>query len=96
MTAKDAVGGRGFAKKRTTILTNSHHVAGVFSKSHCSGDHAHVVLQDGKPKACERYPDVFCDAICRGIRMELQDEAWLDKVYEKIADVNMIGRLTEI
>ncbi len=96
MKAKDANGEIGLVKKRTGLVTNSRHVAGLMEKAQCRGGHQHVVLQDGKPKACERYPDAFCDSVCLGVKMELEDEVWLNKIFTKVAEKEMIGSLLEV
>ena len=55
-----------------------------------------MVLQNGLAKQCEVYPELFCDAVCQGIRREIDDQKWLDHVYEKIEASNMQGELKSI
>ena len=74
-------------------MTNSKHVAAVLSKAQCTRDHDHIHLEDGRTKAAEQYPAEFCDAICRGTRMELDDAIWLNKVHNKISEANFVGTL---
>ena len=89
-------GSSGPALKRTGLLTNSKHVAGALSKARCCGLHKHAQLVSGRAKACEIYPDTFCNAILQGICRELEDKAWLDKVYEELESLSMVGELHSV
>ena len=54
------------ARKRTTFVTNSYHVARELDRA-CDGTHTHQPLVSGRAKAAERYPPALCRAICRGL-----------------------------
>ena len=73
-------GHEGPALKRTSVLTNSGHIGALLSKAKCRGMHEHVRLEDGRPAAAQIYPEIFCDAVCHGLKQELDDHKWLDKV----------------
>jgi hypothetical protein len=81
------------AKKRTKVLTNSGHIATALVKAQCSGQHKHVVLDSGRPKACEEYPEKFCEAVITGLKRELEDESWIKKLYQEVDDAGHIGTL---
>ena len=66
--------GEALAKKRTKIVTNSKAIADELEKYQCDGLHRHVILESGRPKACERYPDKFCQVILEAFKIELVDE----------------------
>ena len=51
--------GEALAKKRTKVVTNSDAIAATFEKYQCNGLHTHVALENGRAKACEKYPDKF-------------------------------------
>ena len=55
-----------------------------------------MVLKNGKAKDCEVYPEFFCDAICNGVRLEMEDERWLNKIYEKMESTYMQGTINQI
>ena len=42
MKSVDSDGKAGLVKKRTGLVTNSHHVAGLLEKAQCRGGHRHV------------------------------------------------------
>ena len=58
------------ARKRTGILTNSNAVADMLRQFQCDGMHRHVRLLGGKAKYCERYPEEFCEKVCKTVMME--------------------------
>ena len=96
MAAPNDDGRMGPALKRTCVMTNAKHVAATLQKARCRGEHKHVVLQGGKAKECEVYPEFFCDAVCNGVRLELEDQKWLDKIYEKMESTYMQGTINQI
>ena len=96
MTAPRNDGTVGPALKRTGVLTNAGHVAATLRKARCRRDHQHVVLENGKAKGCEVYPTPFCDAVCNGVRLELEDHTWLEKIYEKLEGANVQGTLSQV
>ena len=83
MKTYDAAGMQGHAMKKTAVLTNSGHLSALLSKARCNGEHRHIQLEGGRAKACEEYTEYFCDAVCRATRLEIKDEEWLTKVYER-------------
>ena len=56
----------GLVKKPTGFMTSSRHIANELDKS-CDGGHAHVPLMAGRAAAAQVYPDMLCEAICRGV-----------------------------
>jgi hypothetical protein len=84
MQSKDQNGELGPCLKKTSVLTNSKHIAAILGKAKCRGQHQHVRLEGGRAAAAQIYPEVFCDAVCHGLKLEMQDSAWLDKVYEQL------------
>jgi hypothetical protein len=84
MQSKDQNGELGPSLKKTSVLTNSKHIAAILGKAKCRGQHQHVRLEGGRAAAAQIYPEVFCDAVCHGLKLEMQDTAWLDKVYEQL------------
>ena len=67
MRSKDASGSAP-AKKRTGVMTNSPELADTLAKFQCDSTHRHVVLEGGRPKACEEYPDEFCKVVLRAVQ----------------------------
>ena len=57
MEAPSADGGRASAKKRTSVMTNSRHLAEILRQAQCDGSHKHEQLVGGKAKQCEVYPE---------------------------------------
>ena len=62
-----------FAKKPTTFMTNSPHLAAELNVK-CDATHSHAHLVDGRAARAAKYPEELCDAICRGIRHHLAHE----------------------
>ena len=96
MKTKDGNGQVGAALKKTGVLTNSGHLVSILSKAQCDGSHRHIPLEGGKAKACEVYTEHFCDAVCMATSLEIRDEEWMQKVHEKISEVEMLGSLEEV
>ena len=67
MRSKDASGSAP-AKKRTSVMTNSPELADAFAQFQCDSSHRHVVLEGGRAKACQEYPDEFCEVVLRAIQ----------------------------
>ena len=82
MKSIDRDGVEGPAKKRTKVLTNCGHIAAALVKAQRSGQQKHVVLDSGRPKACEEYPEKFCEATVTGLKREFEDESWINKLYQ--------------
>ena len=72
------------ARKRTKVLTNSKHIAAALRCCQCQGGHEHAMLEGGRPKACERYPEAFCDLIVKGLQREMSDARWLLELEKQI------------
>ena len=97
MRSKDASGSAP-AKKRTGVMTNSPELADTLAKFQCDSTHRHVVLEGGRPKACEEYPDEFCEVVLRAIQKGLGTKSTahtlevnaLSGVRDVIHEVNMI------
>eukprot|EP00973_Karenia_brevis_P048782 6766475-Karenia_brevis.AAC.1 len=62
MSADD--NGAGYAKKRTSVATNSEAIARELEKFQCDGSHPHVQLTHGRAGPCQIYPDKFCKHVC--------------------------------
>ena len=73
MQTMDNQGHGGLARKRTKVMTNSKYVAEALRHHQCNGKHQHVVLDGGKAKACERYPEAFSELIVRALMREMSD-----------------------
>ena len=56
MRSKDASGSAP-AKKRTGVMTNSLELDDSLAKFQCDSTHRHVVLEGGRSKGCEDYPN---------------------------------------
>ena len=56
------------AKKRTGVMTNSPELADTLAKFEGESTHRHVVLEGGRLKACEEYPDEFCEVVLGAIQ----------------------------
>ena len=63
--------GEALAKKRTKIVTNSKAIADKLEKYQCDCLNKHVTLESGRPKACERYPDKFCQVILEAFKTDM-------------------------
>lgn len=62
------------AKKPTMFATSAGRIADRLSKR-CDGMHRHVQLVGGRAGPAARYPRELCEAICEGLREQLQDDA---------------------
>ena len=70
--------GTALARKRIGFLTNAVCVAQRLSRR-CPNRpgyqvHRHVVLDNGRPKAAQVYPDKLCKEICLGIQEQVQKD----------------------
>ena len=63
--------GVALAKKRTTIVANLLSLVSALSQHQCNGEHRHVTLINGRAKACEEYPDKFCEVVLSAMREDL-------------------------
>ena len=48
-------------------------MANSLEKYQCDGARRHVWLENGRPKACERYLDEFCHVMLEVIKKETKD-----------------------
>ena len=67
--------GTGPAQKRTSVMTNSEALAKELSRHRCQRNHRHVPLVDGRARACQEYPDEFCELVCRTVMREFDERA---------------------
>ena len=67
-------GKRGLAKKPTWFLSSSRCVRQALNRK-CTGDHAHVLLGGGRAAGAQVYPQMLCEAICRGVARQQQEDA---------------------
>ena len=68
----------------------------MLRRAQCDRSHRHEPLIGGKAKACEVYPDPFVELICEGIRKELEDVKWRDKIAEKLDIGDAIEKIMSI
>ncbi len=76
--------GEGAAKKRTGVLSNSEEISKALEDRQCDKKHRHVVLTGGKAKACEVYPDEFCELICTAA---MEDKQKSQRSLYRVTDV---------
>ena len=79
------------AKKRTSVMTNSKHLADVLRQAQRGKSHRHEQLVGGKAKQCEVYPKKFARLICAALKREIADAKW----RKRIADNFEIGPALE-
>ena len=63
MEVTDSKGAKVSAKKRTSVMTNSKHLAEALRMAQCDGSHRHEQLVNGKAKQCEVYPEKFSQLV---------------------------------
>ena len=56
----------GLVKKPTGFMTSSKCLAEDLNRK-CDGGHDHVPLMAGRAAAAQVYPEMLCEAICRGV-----------------------------
>jgi hypothetical protein len=56
----------GLVKKPTGFMTSSQFLLKELDKR-CPGGHKHVALVGGRASAAQVYPDLLCEAICKGV-----------------------------
>ena len=67
----------GLVKKPTGFMTSSQFLLRELDKK-CPGGHQHVPLVGGRAAAAQVYPDMLCEAICRGVvRQKKHDQSGL-------------------
>ena len=67
-------GEKGLVKKPTGFMSSSRFIRQELGKT-CNGDHAHVPLVGGRAAGAQIYPPLLCEAICRGVYKQQQDDA---------------------
>ena len=67
-------GERGLVKKPTGFLSSSRCVRQELDRK-CTGDHAHVPLVGGRAAGAQVYPQMLCEAICRGVARQQREDA---------------------
>ena len=67
-------GQRGLVKKPTGLLSSRRCVRQELDKK-CTGDHAHVPLVGGRAAGAQVYPQMLCEAICRGVARQHWEDA---------------------
>ena len=70
------------AKKRTSVMTNSKHLAETLRLAQRDGSHRHEQLVNGKAKQCEIYPEKFSQFMCESIKREIADAKWRRQVAD--------------
>lgn len=68
----------GPSRKPTRFLSDDTDVLHYLQKQ-CAGDHEHIRLESGLPKAAQKYPDGLIDAIISGLCQSLRAKAEREK-----------------
>ncbi len=84
------------AKKRTSVLTNSHAVASLLQGAQCRGEHKHEQLLNGLAGPCQEYPEKFCRLVCEGVRRELDCIEWRARLHKTFDITTSFGQLMSI
>ena len=58
--------------------------------------YTHTHLLGGKAKACQVYPDKFCDVICQAIKRELNTIQWRDRMNQCFDITSTFGKLLSV
>ena len=61
------------AMKPTGIMTNCDALQGTLARK-CDESHEHQPLVSGRAAGCAKYTDSFCDAVLRGVRLQLKSD----------------------
>ena len=67
-------GERGLVKKPAGFRSSSRRVRQELDRK-CTGDHAHVPLVGGRVVGAQVYPQIMCEAICRGVARQQREDA---------------------
>ena len=67
-------GKRGLVKKPTGFLSSSRCVRQELNRKFIA-DHAHVPLVGGRAAGAQVYPQMLCEAICRGVARQQREDA---------------------
>ena len=93
MEVNSGRGKRASAKKRTSVMTNSKHLADTLGLAQRNGSHRHAPLVNGIAKQCEMYPDKFAQLIYESIKREIADAKWTRQVAGKFELCPAVERL---
>ena len=73
MTSKDKFGASP-AKNGTSVVTNSEELAKTLGQHQCDSLRRHVTLEGGRAKACEKYPDMFCEKVLKAVQRVIEND----------------------
>ena len=93
MEVNDSQGAKANTKKRTSVMTNSKHLAETLRLAQRDGSHHHEQLVNGKAKQCEIYPEKFSQLVCESIKREIADAKWRRQVGDKFKIGPAVERL---
>ena len=96
MEVSSGRGKKASAKKRTSVMTNSKHLAETLMLAQRDGSHRHEQLVNGKAKQCEIYPEKFSQLICESIKREIADAKWRRQVADKFELGPAVERLMAV
>ena len=77
-------GKRGLVKKPTGFMSSSRCVRNELNKK-CTGGHAHIPLVGGRAAGAQVYSQAFCEAVCRVVRRQQQEDAALGVATGKMS-----------
>ena len=69
-------GKRRLVKKPSGFMSRSRCVRNELNKK-CTGGHAHVSLVGGRAAGAQVYPQALCEAVCRGVSRQQEEDAAL-------------------
>ena len=84
------------AKKRTSVMTNSKHLAETLRLAQRDGSHRHEQLVNGKAKQRDIYPEKLSQLICESIRREIADAKWRRQIAGKFDIGPTVERLMAV
>ena len=84
--------GIGSVFKPTRVATNSLALVSLLQRK-CQGKHRHIRLVNGRAAEAARYPDKLCDAILKGVMVEM---AYMeDKGVDEIEELTIFEEMVE-
>ena len=90
-TWQDGKKGAAAAKKSTKFMTNSRAIGNESSRK-CDGSHKHQQLLDGRAARAARYADGLCNAICRGIFKEEEENTMQIRAVMQVGEGYRVAR----
>ena len=78
-------GARGLVKKPTGFLSSSRCIRQQLNRK-CTGDHSHVPLVGGRAAGAQVYPQMLCEAICRGVANQQREDAAMGVSTERMTE----------